>query len=63
MTTTADHPVYIIKKASGFCITDANEDRFRVWDGQKTLSVFNWGQLLVALRTNLFDGRKITPMF
>jgi hypothetical protein len=63
-TATLTAAVYIRKEASGFSITDANGEKFHVWDGQKTLSVFNWEQLLTALRSDSrFDGCKIIPLF
>jgi hypothetical protein len=56
--------VYIHKEESGFSIKDINGDKWHCWLGDKVLSVFNWGELLTALRTDMrLQGRQIIPHF
>ena len=61
---TASTPVYVRKEAAGFCIVDANSEKFHVRNGEQSLSVFTWEQLLKAFRTDArLQGRQIVPQF
>jgi|AACY02.3.fsa_nt_gi hypothetical protein len=61
---TASTAIYVRKEAAGFCIVDANSEKFHVWNGEQSASIFTWEQLLEALRTHArFQGRQIVPQF
>ena len=62
--TTTTAAVYIHKEESGFSIKAINGDKYHCWLGDKVLSVFNWGELLTALRTDTrLEGHQIIPHF
>jgi hypothetical protein len=61
---TASTAIYVRKEAAGFCILDANSEKFHVWNGDQSVTVFTWEQLLKAFRTDArFQGRQIVPQF